>query len=138
VLSDESSALFRKVDCIRLPVPDLDAGLAFYRDKVGLALAWRSASGAGLGLPESDAELVIHTEGHPPEVDLLVDSAPEAAGRFVAAGGTLIAGPFETQVGMAVLVADPWGNHLVLLDLARGVVVTDALGLVVGNSPPGT
>lgn len=136
--AEDPSALLRKVDCIRLPVPDLDDALAFYRDRLGHQLRWRSASAAGLALPESDAELVIHTEGHPPEVDMLVDSAPEAAGRFVAAGGTLIAGPFETQVGMAALVADPWGNHLVLLDLAKGVVVTDALGRVVDNSPPST
>ena len=25
--------LFRKVDCVRLYVPDLDVGLAFYRDQ---------------------------------------------------------------------------------------------------------
>ncbi|MPZ15199.1 MAG: hypothetical protein GEU73_12375 [Chloroflexi bacterium] len=28
-----SEPLFRKVDAIQIPVPDLDAGLAFYRDR---------------------------------------------------------------------------------------------------------
>ena len=32
--------LFRKVDCVRIPVPDLEAGLAFYRDQLGHALIW--------------------------------------------------------------------------------------------------
>jgi catechol 2,3-dioxygenase-like lactoylglutathione lyase family enzyme len=27
--------LFRKVDCLQIPVPDLEAGLAFYRDRLG-------------------------------------------------------------------------------------------------------
>jgi catechol 2,3-dioxygenase-like lactoylglutathione lyase family enzyme len=27
--------LLRKVDCVQLPVPDLEGGLAFYRDRLG-------------------------------------------------------------------------------------------------------
>lgn len=30
-----TTPLFRKVDCIRVPVADLGAGLAFYRDALG-------------------------------------------------------------------------------------------------------
>ena len=30
--------LFRKIDCLQIPVPDLEAGLAFYRDRLGHAL----------------------------------------------------------------------------------------------------
>lgn len=30
-----TTPLFRNVDCIRVPVADLDAGLAFYRDALG-------------------------------------------------------------------------------------------------------
>ena len=47
--------LLRKVDCVRLYVPDLETGLAFYRDKLGHELIWRTAT-AGLCLPETDAE----------------------------------------------------------------------------------
>ena len=85
-------------------------------------------------MPESDAELVIHTEGHPPETDLLVDSAIGAAERIVEAGGKLLVGPFEGQVGMVAVVADPWGNTLVLLDLSKGLLVTDGDGRVTGNT----
>ena len=52
--------LLRKVDCVQIPVPDLDAGLRFYRDGLGLELKWRHATQAGLRL--GDTELVLQTE----------------------------------------------------------------------------
>jgi catechol 2,3-dioxygenase-like lactoylglutathione lyase family enzyme len=36
--------LLRQVDGVQLPVPDLDAGLRFYRDGLGLELKWRHAT----------------------------------------------------------------------------------------------
>jgi catechol 2,3-dioxygenase-like lactoylglutathione lyase family enzyme len=58
--------LLRKVDCVRLYVPDLEAGLAFYRDQLGHQLIWRTESAIGLRLPNSDAELVLQTEERTP------------------------------------------------------------------------
>lgn len=127
--------LIRKVDCIRLSVPDLDAGLAFYRDRLGHAVIWRTAEAVGLRLPESDAEIVLHTGRQGPEIDLLVDSADEAAARFAEAGGHVVVPPFEIQIGRAAVVQDPWGNYLVLLDASKGLLATDAEGNVVGNAP---
>jgi catechol 2,3-dioxygenase-like lactoylglutathione lyase family enzyme len=127
--------LLRKVDCIRLSVPDLDAGLAFYRDRLGHAVIWRTADAVGLRLPESEAEIVLHTEPQPPEIDLKVDSADTAAARFAEAGGKVVVPPFEIQIGRAAVVEDPWGNRLVLLDTSKGLLVTDANGNVVGNAP---
>lgn len=40
------SPLFRKVDCVRLGVPDLESALAFYRDRLGLGLVWRTETEA--------------------------------------------------------------------------------------------
>ena len=125
--------LLRKVDCIRLYVPDLEAGLAFYRDKLGHALIWRSATAAGLRLPETDAELVLQTEDQRQETDLLVDSADRAAESITQAGGKVIVPPFDIQIGRCVVVEDPWGNSLVLLDTTKGLLATDAEGNVVGN-----
>ena len=51
--------LLRKFDCLQIPVPDLEAGLAFYRDLLGHPLIWRTATAAGLRLPDSDAEIVL-------------------------------------------------------------------------------
>jgi predicted enzyme related to lactoylglutathione lyase len=126
--------LIRKVDCVRIPVPDLEAGLAFYRDQLGHTLRWRSATAIGLAMPDSDTEIVLQTERPELETDLLVSSADAAAQSFVEAGGSVVAGPFDIPVGRVVVVADPWGNHLVLLDLSKGTFQTDKEGNVTGVS----
>ena len=126
-------ALIRKVDCVRLYVPDLEAGLAFYRDRLGHELIWRTKTAAGLRLPESEAELVLQTEEQRQEVDLLVDSAEEAATIVEQAGGKVIVPPFEIQIGRCVLLEDPWGNPLVLLDTSKGLLETDSDGNVIGH-----
>ena len=125
--------LIRKVDCVRLYVPDLEAGLSFYRDRLGHSLIWRTKTAAGLRLPESDAELVLQTEDQRQEVDLLVDSADEAAKLIEQAGGRVILPPFDIQIGRCVVLEDPWGNPLVLLDTSKGLLKTDADGNVIGN-----
>ena len=127
-------ALLRKVDCVRLYVPDLEAGLTFYRDRLGHELIWRTATAAGLRLPETDAELVIQTEEQRQEIDLLVDSADEAAKFIQQAGGKVIVPPFDIQIGRCVVVEDPWSNPLVLLDMSKGSLTTDAEGNVTGNT----
>jgi predicted enzyme related to lactoylglutathione lyase len=127
--------LVQKVDCIRLYVADLEAGLAFYRDRLGHELIWRTREAAGLRLPDSEAEIVLQTEQAELEVDLKVRSADAAAGRFQKAGGVVVVPPFDIQIGRAAVVEDPWGNCLVLLDAGKGLLVTDAEGRVIGNAP---
>ena len=125
--------IIRKVDCIRLYVPDLEAGLSFYRDRLGHSLIWRTKTAAGLRLPESEAELVLQTEDQRQEVDFLVDSAEEAAKLIEQAGGKVIVPPFDIQIGRCVVLEDPWGNPLVLLDTSKGLLKTDTDGNVIGN-----
>jgi hypothetical protein len=98
-----------------------------------IAMALRTETAAGLRLPESDAELVLQTEDPRQEVDLLVDSADGAARRVEAAGGKVIVPPFDIQIGRCVVLEDPWGNPLVLLDTSKGLLKTDADGNVIGN-----
>ena len=127
-----TTPLIRKIDCVSFPVRDLDEALAFYRDRLGHDLVWRTPSAAGLRLPETDAELVLHTEPtRPPAAELLVAAVPEAIARFEAAGGVLAFGPFEIPIGRCAVVTDPFGNHLVLLDTSRGLLHTDEHGNVV-------
>jgi lactoylglutathione lyase len=133
--------LFKKIDCIRLYVPDLEAGLSFYRDQLGHPLIWRTEQEAGLRIPGSDSELVLQTERPGLEVDITVESADEAATRWAALGGKVLAGPFDIRIGRCVVVQDPWGNgstdhcSLVLLDTSKGLLVSDAEGNVIGNEP---
>jgi lactoylglutathione lyase len=126
--------LFVKIDCLRLPVHDLDAALAFYRDRLGHELIWRTDTAAGLRLPDSNAELVLQTERPEIETDLAVESVLVAAERFVAAGGCVLAGPFDIQIGKCAVVADPFGNALVMLDASKGLLTTDAVGGWLGTS----
>ena len=128
--------MFRKVDCLQIPVPDLEAGLAFYRDRLGHALIWRTATAAGLRLPDDDAEIVIQTERPELEANLTVASADAAAEAIEAAGGRVLVRPFDIQIGRCTVVEDPWGNRLVLLDTSKGLLVTDERGNVVGNADP--
>jgi secondary thiamine-phosphate synthase enzyme len=128
--------LIRRVDCVRLYVPDLEAGLAFYTQQLGHELIWRTAHAAGLRLPESETEIVLQNEDPGQEVDFAVDSAGAAVARFAAAGGTTIVPPFDIQIGRCAVVEDPWGNRLVLLDMSKGALVTDAEGHVLANAPP--
>ena len=122
--------LLRQVDCVQIPVPDLDAGLRFYRDGLGLELNWRHATQAGLRL--GDTELVLQTERPDLETDFLVDSAEEAVRRVEAAGGRVLSGPEDIPVGRVAVVSDPFGNPLVLLDLSKGTFRTDHDGNVTG------
>lgn len=127
-----ASGLLRTVDCVQLPVPDLDAALAFYRDRLGHPLLWRTGTAAGLRLPDSGTELVLRTDQPQPEVDFLVASADQAAAELVAAGGRILVEPFDIPVGRLAVVADPFGNPLTILDLSKGRYVTDLDGNVTG------
>ena len=129
-------ALLRKVDCVRLYVSTLEAGLAFYRDRLGHELIWRTETAAGLRLPRSEAELVLQTEDQRQEVDFLVDSVEEATQSIEQAGGKVILSPFDIQIGRCVVLEDPWGNPLVLLDTSKGLLATDAEGNIIGNVEP--
>ena len=119
------SGLFRKIDCHSLPVENLNTAIEFYQDRLGHELIWRSQSAAGLRLPESEAELVLHTDSRPIETDLFVDSVADAIQQFKDAGGTVVSGPFDISIGKCAVLKDPWGNNIVILDTSKGVLQVD-------------
>lgn len=86
----DGGPLLRKVDCIQIPVPDLDAALAFYRDQLSHALNWRTATQAGLRMSETDAEIVLQTERPELEPNFVVRSVEQAVEAFVRAGATTL------------------------------------------------
>ncbi len=132
-----ASPLLRLVDAVTIPVPDLDQGLRFYRDRLGHELLWRNEDigQAGLRLPDSTTEIVLSTDiGYAPT--WLVESLDEALDRIAAAGGHVVDQPRTIPVGRLAVVADPFGNRLVLLDLSEGRYVTNAAHEVVGVTPP--
>jgi predicted enzyme related to lactoylglutathione lyase len=125
--------LLRRVDAVTVPVPDIDVGLRFYRDVLGHQLLWRNEDigQAGLRLPDGDTEIVL-TEHQPYEPAWLVSSAVEAASVIAQGGGQVIEGPLDIPVGTVVVVHDPFGNRLVLLDLSKGTYAADVHGNVTG------
>lgn len=126
--------LFKKVDCLQVPVPDLEVGLAFYRDRLGHELLWRTDRQAALRLPESEAEIVIQTERPELEANLTVASVRDAVARIVEAGGRVLVAPFDIPIGRCAVVADPWGNRLVIIDNSTGRLITDDSGAVIGTT----
>jgi lactoylglutathione lyase len=130
--------LFQKVDCVMLYVPDLDAAIHFYQDRLGHQLIWRIADAAGLKLPDTDTEIVLQIGEKGTEIDFLVASADEAVVEFEKAGGRVIVPPFDIHIGRCAVVEDPWKHALVLLDMSKGRLITDEQGNVIGNEPPAT
>jgi lactoylglutathione lyase len=128
--------LLLKVDCHSLPVWNLDEAIAFY-GALGHRVIWRDGTrAAGLRLPDSEAELVLHTDKRPIETDFLVESVPEAIERFQGAGGSLVRGPFDIQIGRCAVLLDPWNNPLVILDASKGLLETDPDGNIIGQRAP--
>ncbi len=127
--------LLQYVDAVTVPVPDLDRGLAFYRDVLGHQLLWRNeATGqAGLRTPRSDTEIVL-TARQEYEPDWKVASADAAAEVFAVNGGRVLVEPMDIPIGRLTIVEDPFGNRLVLLDSTKGTYDTDESGTVTGVS----
>jgi lactoylglutathione lyase len=122
------------VDCIRFPVPDLAAGLRFYRDSLGHQLLWKTANAAGLQMPDSQTEIVLYTEITAPDYVIKVQNTDYAARAIEKAGGKIIKPPFDVNIGRWAVVQDPWGNLFSILDLSKGPLATDSEGNVVDKS----
>jgi predicted enzyme related to lactoylglutathione lyase len=113
-----TSPVLRSVDAITIPVPGLDEGLAFYRDRLGHQLLWRNdaVGQAGLALPDSRVEVVLSTRQQM-EPNWLVESIDAAVHDLVQAGASVAAPPTTIPVGKVAVVTDPFGNPLVLVEL---------------------
>lgn len=114
-------ALFDKIDCIRIPVENLEKGLDFYSKKLGHELLWKTETSVGLKLGDDKTEIDFH-----------VKDVQQASKAFVQAGGEIVKGPFEIPIGRCVVVKDPWENQYVILDSSKGIFETDENKKVIG------
>lgn len=124
-------SLFECVDCVSLYVDDIDAGIRFYGDGLGLKLLWRADHSCGLGLSNDITEVVLVNE-HNPTANFKVDSVERALPDFIRAGGRVVYGPFDIDIGKCAVVEDRWENKYCLLDMTKGAYITDASGNVTG------
>ena len=129
--------LFKNVDCIELYVTDLEDGIKYYRDSMGLRLLWRTATSVGLGMDEDIAEIVLQTERKKMNVDFKVDSVCNSVERIKEAGGTVLHGPFDIPIGKCAVIRDKWDNEYVILDMTKGRYETDADRNVIGLTSEG-
>ncbi|HZY94070.1 MAG TPA: VOC family protein [Candidatus Bathyarchaeia archaeon] len=119
--------MFKKVDCVRLPVMGLDKAVAFYRDRLGHELVWRrKGDSAGLRMNGSDTEIVLVEGRIKSEANLLVESVDIAVHDFLEAGGSIVKPAFDIPIERCAVIEDPWGNQLVILDLSKGLLKTDS------------
>ena len=131
----ETQPLYKCIDCIRLYVPDLEAGMDFYCNRLGLNAIWKTDTAIGLGMGEGDREIVIQNESGGQEIDIKVDSVMEAAEQIKAAGGQILSGSFDIKIGKCAVVRDPWDNQYIILDTTKGIFVTDDDGNIIGQKP---
>ncbi len=126
--------LFKNVDCVELYVSDLDEGIDYYCNSLGLKLLWRAETSAGLGMENGAAELVLQTDRAWMNVDFLVESVAGALEKITVSGGKLVFGPIDIPIGKCAVVRDKWENEYVILDMSKGRYVTDENKNVIGVS----
>ncbi|MFW9844012.1 MAG: VOC family protein [Candidatus Thorarchaeota archaeon] len=125
-------SFFNKIDCVRIPVTNLEEGIAFYSKKLKHELLWKTDIAAGLKLSQDKSEIVLYTEPDGLEIDFQVNNVEQAVEEFIHAGGRIIKGPFDIPIGKCVVVKDPWGNEYVILDASKGFLETDESKQVIG------
>ena len=124
--------MLRKINCVMIYVNDLAGAANFYADVFGLKPIWQdqNRSQAGLLFPESDAEVVLHTDPNIPgqvEVYYLVDDVSEALMKYVDQGCKVLAEPFDIRMGKGAIIQDPFGVRLCILDMSRAAVEADQI-----------
>ncbi len=115
--------MFRKIDCVMIRVPDVPTAAKFYEDAFGLKRLWQDGDTIGLGMSDTDAEIVLHNSPdipHDVEVHYLVDNVAEAVQGYAQKGCTILVEPFEVAIGQCAVISDPFGTTMCLLDMSKG------------------
>lgn len=115
--------MLRKIDCVMIRVHDVEAAAAYYANVFGLRPHWNGDDSIGLTFPETDAEIVLHSDPAIPssvEVHYLVDDVVGAVAHLAAQGCQILAAPFPITIGNCAVIRDPFGIRLCLLDMTKG------------------
>jgi lactoylglutathione lyase len=115
--------MLRKIDCIMIRVAEPHTAAKFYTQVFGLKPVWQDAETVGLGFPETDAEVVLHNDPNIPnqvEVHYLVDNVVEAIEVLRQNGCEIVVEPFEITIGKCMVIRDPFGTLMCILDMTKG------------------
>jgi lactoylglutathione lyase len=126
--------MFENIDCLMFYVPDVDEGIDYYHKKLGLKIAWKSQGSAGFLMNDNKTEIVIQSGQRKVETDVKVKSVLEVVDRIQRAGGNVVVGPFDIQIGKCAVIEDPWKNRMVILDATKGTLKTDKEGNIIGQN----
>ncbi|MTK09475.1 MAG: bleomycin resistance protein [Hungatella sp.] len=124
--------IFKNIDCIEFYVSDINEGIQYYCDSMGLKLLWRNEDMVGLGMENDITEIVLQSQRKQVLVDIKVESVDESIEKIKEAGGTVEYGPFDVPIGRCAVILDKWDNKYVILDMTKGRYVTDEDGNVTG------
>jgi lactoylglutathione lyase len=116
--------MLRKIDCIMIRVRDVQAAATYYAKVFGLRPQWSGDGSVGLVFPETDSEIVLHSDPNIPssvEVHYLVDDVVAAVAHYAAEGCDVLVAPFDITVGKCAVIRDPFGTRICILDLTKGL-----------------
>ncbi len=115
--------MLRKIDCVMLKVPELEKAASYYESVFGLKRLWQDEHSVGMGMPETDAEIVLHdNDALPKEISVhyLVDDVVQAVDHFATNGCMIRTAPFDIVIGKCAVIEDPFGNLIAILDMTKG------------------
>jgi lactoylglutathione lyase len=116
-------SMFKKIDCVMIHVDDVPAAVKFYSETFGMKPLWTDGGATGLGFPDTDAEIVLHSNAdipHKVEVHYLVDDVFAAVKICAEKGCRIVVPPFDILIGKCAVIADPFGTVLCILDTTSG------------------
>jgi catechol 2,3-dioxygenase-like lactoylglutathione lyase family enzyme len=104
-------------------VADLDRAATYYRDDFGLREAWRDVGQVRLALPDTDAEVVLHTDHGDPSLGR--GPLPGRRRRCLRRAGRaarccVVVRSFDVAIGRCAVIEDPFGTPLCVLDMSSG------------------
>jgi catechol 2,3-dioxygenase-like lactoylglutathione lyase family enzyme len=109
-----------KIDCVMYRVKDLQKSLLFY-ENLGVTKRWEDKDKKMIGFtfPESDSEIVIHTNQEIPDFDICysVSNVVDACREFKENGYTVLIGPIDVRTGKYAVLEDLDGHKIPIIDL---------------------
>lgn len=115
--------MLRKIDCVMMRVDDIRAAADYYARVFGLRPQWSGDGSIGMAFPESDTEIVLHSDPDIPssvEVHYLVEDVVTAVTNYTAQGCHVLVEPFDITIGKCAVISDPFGTRLCILDMTKG------------------
>jgi len=119
-----------RIDRVMLRVPNVEAGIKFYRELMGMKLLMQQKGAAALRFAQGEGELVLHDDPDQPsgEVYYLVENVRELFEKRAQLKLQFLRPPTPGARGYKANIRDPFGNVMTVVDRtseAGGKVVED-------------